>query len=157
MDQAAECKEKIVRDEFNQMMHVDASRITLRSYSNKENWIFYCAPQSRPQASFSCMVCWYEPGQIESLEERLQAQENNPVKEIYERLAGLQRQNDPQGLFWNEIKNFVQDNEELFFTKEKDWRKHQRISTSLLQEKLLQLKNAPNHHEQHIKKDQLVN
>jgi hypothetical protein len=147
MVEAANCKEKIVRDEFNQMMHVDASRIALRSYSNKENWILYCAPQSRPQASFSCTVCWYEPGQIESLEERLQAIENNPVKEIYERLAGLQRQNDPQGLFWNEIIKFVQDNEELFFTKEKDWRKHQRISSSQLLETLLQLENAPSQNE----------
>jgi hypothetical protein len=143
MAQEAKCNEKIVRDEFNQLMHVDASRILLRSYSNKEHWILYCAPQSRPKASFSCMVCWYEPGQVELLEERLQAQENNPVKEVYEKLAGIKGQNDPEGLFWNEIKEYVQANEELFFTKEKDWRKHQRISTPLLFETLQKLAYAP--------------
>lgn len=116
-------KIKNIVDEFNRELQIDEETRKLYSYSNKNRVITYSAEIIENGKPTGFWTNYKVAGTVDSIDERLTVW-NNKIMLLYASSVDFNAsKNDAEKVKYNQIVNFVTENQEKFFTKKGDFRK----------------------------------
>lgn len=119
-------KLKKVVDEYGTEHIVDEETRKMYSYCNKEHWIIYNAQIIENGVRTMFWANYTESGTVEPLEERLHKFGNRLMAIYAKRVDYSAAKNDPDRAIWREFVEKIRKREDVFFTKDGDFRKCRR-------------------------------
>lgn len=112
---------KVVDLLTEQQLVVDDSKKKLTDFSNKDEVIYYSAPEVNSENEH--WVDYKVKGTIDNLEEKLSTY-NNAVRLGYARAVDFAAsKNDPERKIWNKVVEYARQHQEELFDENGDWKK----------------------------------
>ena len=126
-----------VEDIYGRKVNVDKSTQRLYEFDNFNKKITYSAEIIEDDKGTGFWTDYEIYGTIDDTEEKLKTW-NNHLKHLYDKSVGYKAsENDPDKKIWNRLVDFVKANEEKFFTKSGDFRKHYKVTDKEIKELIM--------------------
>ena len=126
-----------VEDIYGRKVNVDKSTQKLYDFDNISKKITYSAEIIENEERTGFWTDYEIYGTIDDTEEKLKTW-NNHLKHLYSKSVGYKAsENDPDKKIWNRLVDFVKANEEKFFTKSGDFRKHYKVTDKEIKELIM--------------------
>ena len=126
-----------VEDIYGIKVNVDKSTQKLYDFDNFSKKITYSAEIIENEERTGFWTDYEIYGTIDDTEEKLKTW-NNHLKHLYAKSVGYKAsENDPDKKIWNSLVDFVKANEEKFFTKSGDFRKHYKVTDKEIKELIM--------------------
>ena len=127
-------KLKQVIDEFGRVLTIDEETRKVYLFSNKDKVITYSAQVVENGKHIQFFVRYDEVGTIDNIADKVQSF-GNVFSAVYASVVNYnQAANDPDRKIWKEMLNKLEEKQDVFFTKNGDWKAKITVSSDKVRE-----------------------